>query len=363
MLVKLGWAEKVVESLVRLYPKADIFTLMYDETSVWSVFPKERIHPQVFSLMSQKIFIRTGNQRLSLMFMKRSIEKLDLSDYDLVIVSSSWFAHGIKVPKTTKTIVYYHAPSRYLWDWTHAYRKDIWYDTGIRWFFLSIILQSIRLWDYEAGQQHDIILANSTTTQKRIWKYFRRTAQIVYPPVETKRFAKKWIWKKDATKYYIILSTLTEFKRIEIAIQNFFPHDDTKLWIIGDGDHRKYLEKISWDNIHFLGAMYGDKLVEVVQNSLGLIFPGEEDFWIVPIEVMAAGKPVFALQKGWLTETVIPGETGEFFTDPLGTDFPPAFLEFHEKNLQWIYTKKSCQKQANIFSEAQFHKTIKKLAI
>ncbi|USN58040.1 MAG: glycosyltransferase [Candidatus Peribacteria bacterium] len=132
-------------------------------------------------------------------------------------------------------------------------------------------------------------------------------------------------------KYYIILSALTEFKRIDIAISAFNTLQ-IPLLIIGEGNKRSELESISHKNIHFAGAQYGDELVSLVQESLGLIFPGEEDFGIVPIEVMAAGKPVFALGKGGLRETVIPGKTGDFFFEADGSDFIEHFTSFHEKN-------------------------------
>jgi hypothetical protein len=125
MLIKLGGAEKVVENWVHLFPKADIFTLIYDEKNTGKIFPKEKIHSQVFQLRSQKLYSLTKKQRLCLPFMAQSIEEFDLSDYDVVLVSSSGFAHGVITKPETKTLVYYHAPARYMWDWTNEYKRDI----------------------------------------------------------------------------------------------------------------------------------------------------------------------------------------------------------------------------------------------
>ncbi len=179
--------------------------------------------------------------------MAQSVESLDFSGYDVVIVSSSGFAHGLKTAKHTKTIIYYHAPARYMWDWTHEYRKDIGFDRGLKGFFFGRMLCKLRQWDYEAAQNNDILLANSATTQKRIWKYYKRTSHILYPPIETHRFAKilkhhsaKNTQKKD---YYIILSALTEFKRIDIAIDAFHKLPKQNLVIIGKGEYRNELEK------------------------------------------------------------------------------------------------------------------------
>lgn len=370
MLVKLGGAEKVVEELCHIFPDADLYTLMYDEKKVGGVFPKTKIHPQVFSLTTQKIYSLFKNQRFCLPLMPRSVESLDFSKYDVVIASSSGFAHGAITKPETRFIVYYHAPARYLWDWTHEYRTDIGWKKGIKGYLLGKLFLRLRIWDYIASKRSDIHLANSKNTQARIQKYFRTESQILYPPVDTERFSKdiqvplspylKGKGLEDGGKYYIILSALTEFKRIDIAIAAFNAMQ-IPLLIIGEGNKRSELERISHKNIHFVGAQYGDTLVSLVQESLGLIFPGEEDFGIVPIEVMAAGKPVFALGKGGLRETVIPGKTGNFFFEADGSDFIEHFTPFHEKNQAGGFHPKDCQKQAEKFSAKTFAETMKKL--
>lgn len=395
MLVKLGWAEKVVENLCQIFPEADLYTLIYDEAATGKVFPKEKIHPSCFPLKSQKIYTLTKKQRFCLPFMAKSVESLDFSSYDLVIVSSSWFAHGLRTWKNTKTIIYYHAPARYMWDWTHEYRKDIGFNRWFKGFLFGRLLCKLRQWDYEAAQNNDILLANSATTQKRIWKYFRRESNILYPPIETKRFAKKitqeesenilknitqWlpesqsmigrVSRSDILKvfsrgdYYIILSALTEFKRLDIAIHNFKNLPEQNLVIIGKWEYREELEqKAQWSkNIFFVGAQYADDLVALVQNSLGLIFPGEEDFWIVPIEIMAAGKPVFALHKWGLTETVLAGKTGDFFESESGEDFLEKFQTFHKNNTDGKYAPEECKKQAHRYDSSVFERKIKKYA-
>lgn len=361
MCIKKWGAEKVLESLLRIFPEADLYTLIYDEKLVWDVFPKNRIHDSCFALRSQKIYNVFKKQRLCLWAMAQSVESLDFSSYDRVIISSSGFAHGLKTAKDTKTLVYYHAPARYMWDWTHEYRKELWFNKGVLGLLYLYFLSKTRIWDYEASQKNNILIANSYTTQKRIQKYYKRDSQVLFPPVETKRFSKKVDKKWTKQDYYIILSALTEFKRLDIAIQAFNKLPENKLIIIGEGDYKESLMKIAEKNIQFVWAKFGSDLVTLVQESLGLIFPGEEDFWIVPIEVMAAGKPVFALYKWWLTETVIKWVTGDFFSDPKGTDFIKSFKSFHKNNTSWKYQSKDCKNQAEKFSEAVFEKKIKKL--
>ncbi len=357
MLVKLGGAEKVVETWMKMFPEAPIFTLMYDETKTGEVFPKSKINPQVFSLRSQKIYNLFKKQNLCLLFMASSLESLDLSQYDIILVSSSAFAHGIITKPETKVITYSHSPARYLWDWTNEYKRDIWWNKWIKWFILNRVFLRLRQWDYMAGQRSDVLLANSANTASRIKKYYRRESEILYPPVETKRFATPQSIKGD---YYIIISALTAFKKIEIAIEAFNKTPDKQLKVIWSWGDQTRLQKLAEDNIEFTGWKYGEDLVELVRGSLGLIFPWEEDFGIVPIEVMAAGKPVFALDKGWLLETVIPGETWEFFSDPQGLDFIENFEEFNQNNQNWKYSPQDCQSQASKFDTLLFEEKIKK---
>jgi len=365
MLIKLWGAEKVVENWMQNYPHADIFTLIYDENKVGSVFPKEKIHPQVSSLKSQKIYKILWKQRFCLPFMSRSVESLDLSWYDVILISSSWFAHGVVAPSTSKTIVYYHSPARYLWDWTNEYKRDISAHKWIKWYILNSLFVKLRQWDYEAGQKHMTITSNSGNTSKRIQKYYKRVSETLYPPIETQRFAEisASTLIPPYKNYYIILSALTEFKKLDIAIMGFQKTPDINLVIIGDGDYKETLVKISKGskNISFVGAQFWDDLVALVQWSQGLIFPWEEDFGIVPIEVMAAGKPVFALEKGWLTETVIAWKTGEFFTNETGSDFVKRFQGFHNSNLKGVYTPENCKKQAQKFDKNVFEKKIDEL--
>ena len=367
MFVKRWWAEKVVSALCDMYPDADVFTMMYDEEKMWEDFPKTKIQRQVFTLPTQKIYKLTKNQRLCLLFMPRSVEKLDFSEYDLVIASSSGFAHGAIMWEKTKFIVYSHSPTRYMWDWTNEYKKDIGWDTWVKWLILWKVFLHLRQWDFYASSRANLVLANSKNTQGRIKKYHRRDSQVLYPPVETDRFAAPPACdyslppqlRGTEGEYYIIISALTEFKKIEVAVSWFNKLPDNNLLIIGAGDYKEALEKQSNENIIFAWAKYGDELVALVQNSSGLIFPWEEDFWIVPIEVMAAWKPVFALRKWWLTETVIAWKTWAFFDDADGSDFVEKFQLFHKQNTDWFYKSQACKKQAEKFSTQVFEKQLK----
>lgn len=249
MLIKLGGAEKVVENFMKLFPEADIFTLIYDEKKCGKIFPKEKISPQVWRSKTQKMYNFFGKQRFCLPYMAGSVENFDFSEYDLVICSSSGFAHGAITKPTTKFVVYCHSPARYMWDWTNEYKRDLGLFSGWKKFFLKNFIEKTlfenRKWDFIAGQRSDILIANSQNTANRITKYYRRNSEILYPPVETARFGKnisKNTFKKTFEKYYIIISALTEFKKIEVAIKGFNDLEEN-LVIIGAGDYRAKLEE------------------------------------------------------------------------------------------------------------------------
>lgn len=365
MCVKIGGAEKVVQALLWAYPEADLFTLILDTKRMGTFFGERQITTPG---ITQRIYSIFKNQRLCLPFMARGVESLDFSQYDVVIASSSGFAHGAITKPDTKFIVYSHAPARYLWDFTNEYKKQIGMQSGMKSYFLNKLFLQLRQWDYMAAQRADIILANSVNTKKRIQKYHRRESQVLYPPIEVARFQKADVSQSELLapivkqNYYIIISALTGFKRIDVAIEWFNQMPDKKLFIIGAGEHREALEnQVQWENIQFLWAMYGDDLVELVQNSSGLVFPGEEDFGMVPVEVLAAGKPIFALGKGGLLETVIAGKTWEFFQATQGTDFVEQFEIFDTQNTAGKYTKQACQKSSEAFSEENFLKQLQEI--
>lgn len=368
MLIKLGGAEKVVENFMKLFPDATIFTLIYDEKKCGKVFPREKISPQVWKSKTQKRYNLFKKQRFCLALMAISVENFDFSEYDLVICSSSWFAHWAITKPETKFVVYCHSPARYMWDWTNEYKRDLGLNSWWKKYFLKPFIERTfyknRQWDLMASSRADLIIANSKNTSNRIKKYYRRESKILYPPVETQRFAKileKNNFERPFEKYYIIISALTEFKKIEIAI-SWFNKLEENLLIIWAGDFRENLEKLTKkENIKFAWAKYDDELVFLVQNSSGLIFPWEEDFGIVPIEVMSAWKPVFAYKGWWLLETNIEWVTWSFFEDKSWKDFIEKFEIFHKNNLKNIYTRENCINQAKNFSQEIFEKNFLEL--
>lgn len=356
MLIKLGWAENVVSDIVEIFPDADLYTLIYDEKKVGKLFPPEKIAwvPKI----TQRIYNLTKKQRLCLPFMSRAIESIDLSWYDLVIASSSWFAHWLITKPEAPFVVYYHSPARYLWDYTNEYKRDIGFNGGIKKFLLNLFMLKARQWDYLAWQRHDIAIAASRQVQWRIAKYYRRESELVYPSVYTNEFD---IWEsflKDR-QYYVITSALTEFKKVEIAVRAFakLPFD---LYILWDWNYRDYLESIATPNVKFVGYCDRKTINEYYQNAKWFIMCGRDDFGIAPIEAMAAWIPVFALRQWGLVETNVEYLTWEFFDDPEGKDFIDKFKQFNENIEDNKYDRIKIRNHSLSFSKERFIEQFKK---
>ena len=207
------------------------------------------------------------------------------------------------------------------------------------------------MWDQIAADRVDEYIANSKTVRNRITKYYRKNSEIIYPPVDIKRF----IPQKKKENFFLIVSTITPYKRIDLAVQ-LFNKIGKELVIIGEGPQKTYLQSIAGPNISFLGFKSDKETAQYFQNARAFIFPGEEDFGITPVEAMAAGTPVLAYKKGGVTETLIPGITGEFFTKPTVDSMEKglAKLLVNEKK----YVMKNMIERAEKFSQERFIKEI-----
>ena len=349
-LLKLGGAERVTKVLMDLFPEAPVYTLLYDEKVVGKVFPKDRVRPSVLQKFPRFI---PGIHKLLFPLMPRAIEQMDFTGFDVVISSSSAYSHGIITNLETKHICYYHSPMRYAWDYTHQYLKD----QKLGFFGEEIVkkmLHNVRQWDFLASDRVDIALANSKTVQGRIRKYYRKTSEVLYPPVETGRFSPK----KEHENYFLIVSTLTPYKRVDLAVE-LFNKLGKRLVIIGDGSDRARLQRMAAGNIDFLGFKEDSVVKEYLENCRAFIFPGEEDFGIAPVEAMACGKPVLAFRRGGLTESMVEGKTGQFFEEQSVESMEEGLTQLliHEKN----YDANFIAKHAEKFSTEHFKRSIRNL--
>ncbi len=338
----LNWrgGEKVVEAMCRLLPDADIFTLFYDPDAV---SPEIRSHRVKASFLQP---IRKYYRSL-LPFMPMALESFDLRDYDLVVSSESGPAKGVIVPSTTRHVCYCHTPMRYLWDLYPAYRND-WTHSRRKRALMTPFANYLRLWDYASAARVDDFVANSENVQRRIWKTYRRESQVVSPPVAVETF----YWK-PAEDYYLIVSELVAYKRLDSAIR-VCAATGRKLRIVGDGPEYQALRRIANANIEFCGKAADGELRNLYSRCRAFLMPGEEDFGITAVEALASGKPVIALGRGGALETVPMSEPlgGIFFPEATDASLLEAVERWEQRENQ--VQPRELRAWAAQFSEAEF---------
>lgn len=348
-LTKIGGAEKVLLELHKVYPDAPIFTLLYDRTGTGGRFDNCNIVTSSLNRYPSAVRRKT---KLFLPKLAQSIEQFDFSEYDVVISNSNSFAHGILTKPATFHICYCHSPMRYAWDWHHEYMKENKIGFGIKGLYIRSLLHKIRIWDKVASDRVDFWIANSKNVSRRIEKYYQKKSIVICPPVSVDEIEPSFNVPDD---YYVIVSRLEPYKKIELAIEAF-NQSGRQLVIIGTGSDETRLQNIANKNIEFLGWQSDKAVHEYMRNAKALIFSGEEDFGLTPIESMACGRPVVALKRGGTMETVVEGKTGIFFEEESPESLNAAIDKLEAKYTD--FTPANCRHQAEIFSSQNFKKQI-----
>jgi glycosyltransferase involved in cell wall biosynthesis len=348
-LLGMRGGEKVVEALCRLYPEADIFTLFYDPEAV---SPLIRSHRVTASFLNP--FRRHYRSLLPLMPM--ALEHLDLRDYDLIISSESGPAKGIVSSSRARHVCYCHSPMRYLWDLYPEYLHE-WTHSSLKRALMISVSSYLRLWDYASASRVDTFVANSINVQKRIWRSYRRRSEVVYPPVAVETF-----YYRPPRDYYLIVSELVPYKRIEEAVQ-CFSRTGRRLKIVGDGPEYKHLHKMSGANVEFCGRVSPVELRDLYAHCRAVVQPGEEDFGIVAVEAIASGKPVVALGRGGVLESVPVADprAGFFYAHPGEAYLEEALLEFERQESS--LSSYELQTAALRFSEERFAQGMQRIVM
>ena len=293
-LTGMRGGEKVVECICELFPEADLFTLVYVKENISQTINSHKIVP---SFIDSLPFGRK-HYKLYLPFFPLAIESFDLSDYDLILSSSTCVAKGVITNSTSKHICYCNTPMRYAWEFRNLYTRSL----RPRWLLapvFSLVLSYLRMWDVATALRPDHFIANSQNIARRIKSHYGLSSSVVFPPVDSSFFFPS---EQEPHDYWFVLSAMVPYKKLEIAIEAF-NESGRKLKIAGDGSERKKLEKMAASNIEFLGRVNDDEVLSLLQNARGLIFPGEEDFGITPLEANACGRPVVAYKAGGVIET------------------------------------------------------------
>ena len=306
-LNQMGGAEAVLETLAQMYPRAPIYTSIYWRDEMPPAYLNWDIRP-LWLNRAPRIYEK-HQQYLPLYPLAWSA--LRLSRYQVVLSNKSGFCHGVRTRDKQRSalhVCYCLAPTRYVWTFDE-YARSEGLSAALR-LALKPLVAALRRWDYRAAQRVDHFIAISTEIQRRIQRYYRRDSEIIYPPVDLRRFAPQ----RDTGDYYLIVSRLIPYKRIDLAIEAF-NRLGLPLIIAGSGRDTARLEKLAQPNVRFLGRVPDADLPDLMARCKAFIFPGNEDFGITPVEAEASGRPVIAYGAGGALDTVIDGVTGVHFAE------------------------------------------------
>ena len=355
-LVTYAGAEKVLEQMLNVFPQADLFAVVDFINAKDRGFIKNK---KVTTSFIQNLPKAKSKYRNYLPLMPLAIEQLDVTQYDVVISSSHCVAKGIITSPNQLHVSYVHSPIRYAWDLQHQYLREAGLEKGLKGWVAKLILHYMRLWDYRTANGVDYFLANSRFIAKRIWKCYRREAEVLYPPVDVDSF-QLCTQKED---FYLTASRMVPYKKIDLIIEAFTKMPAKKLVVIGDGpDFAKCQAKARGAaNITLLGYQSFEVLREQMQKAKAFVFAAEEDFGIVPVEAQACGTPVIAFGKGGALETVRGLDktkpTGLFFEEQIVDSLIAAVEQF--EGCQEAIKPEFCRENAERFSIEVFCKNFK----
>ncbi len=343
-LNQYGGAERVLQVLCEMFPRAPIYTVLYDPQATRGVFERREIRT---SFLQNLPGSRRYHHALSFL-MPLAVEQFDLSAFDVVFSISHSFAKGIITKPDTNHVCYCLTPPRYLWDDSHKYVQEFQYSSFIK-KIVPPFLSYLRIWDRGASLRSDKIIGISNFVKERILKYYGRNAQVIYPPIDIERFSIA-SWVDD---YFLMVGRLVTYKKFDLAVR-VFNNLGWPLKIIGIGVELERLKKMARPNIQFLGQVDDAQLAHLYSHARALVFPQEEDFGLVPLEAMASGRPIVAYRGGGALETIVEGKTGVFFDEQ-----NEESLELALKNFDHTYfNPEDCRDRAREFDVSIFREKI-----
>jgi glycosyltransferase involved in cell wall biosynthesis len=314
---QLGGAERVAEELYRLTPEADLISLV----ALANKTPASLSHADIRTSWMQKMPGMEKYFRFYFLLYPFAARSLNLSGYDLVLSSSSGYAKGVRTGRDTLHVCYCHTPMRWAWSFDEYSARE---RMGIgQKIILPAFIAMLRNWDEFASCQPDHFIANSRAVAARIARVYGRAAEVIHPPVDVDRFRPS----KEKGDYYLVLSRLVSYKRLDLAVQACTLLK-RKLIVIGEGTCLRQLKELAGPTVHFVGRLPDLDVEKLVARCRALIFPGEEDFGLAPLEVAAAGRPCIAYRAGGALETIVDGVTGMFFEKQTAEDLADCIEHF-----------------------------------
>jgi glycosyltransferase involved in cell wall biosynthesis len=343
-----GGAEKTLLALLEVL-NADIYTFGINK-EIFIDTPL--IKSKVYTFFLNEIPFYNKFYKFLLPLYPFLIEEIDLSNYDIIISSSYFVAKSVLTNPYQKHICYCYSPARYFWDLYHFYKDKI---PFLLKPLFALFSHYFRIWDFTTAQRIDRLIAISKFVSRRIEKYYRRKADVIYPPVDTKFFT----LERKKEDFYVSIGRLVPYKRFDLIIEAFRRLPSKRLYIIGDGSERKKLEAIAPSNVKFLGNLSDRDIKNYLQKAKGFVYTALEDFGISVVEAQACGTPVIAYGKGGTAETVINGKTGVLFYKQHPNNIVKAieYFEEHYSNFDFEFISL----WANKFSKEQFQKKFKNL--
>ncbi|MCK5374456.1 MAG: glycosyltransferase family 4 protein [Alphaproteobacteria bacterium] len=353
----MGGAERVLEQILKVFPGADVYTIFdFLDDKQRETFAPSKI---TTSYLNKWPWVKKYYRNL-LPLCPQAIEDFDLSSYDLIVSSSHTVAKGVITGAQQTHVSYVHSPTRYAWDMMHQYLRETNMNKGIKGLIAKTLLHKFRIWDYRTANGVDYYIANSDFIRKRIWKVYRREADVIHPPVNVDLFE----YNENKEDFYLSASRLVPYKRLDLIAQAFVKMPELKLKIIGDGPEMAKIRDIAKKapNIELMGYQPNDVLKSHMQRAKAFVFAAEEDFGIIPVEAQACGTPIIAYGAGGALETVIGYEespdkaTGIFFREQTPESLVKAVTTFNKISNK-INTAQ-CRKHAESFAPYIFRKRL-----
>jgi len=343
-LITWGGSDLVVQKFHEIFPDAPIFTALFDKNQIGDRFK----NAEIVTSFLQKLPFSIKKHRFFMPLFPMAFESFDMRDYDVVLSSHHCSAKSVITPAGTCHVCFVHSPMRYAWDFFPEYMAEF---GRLMQIPMRLLFHYMRMHDVAAASRVDYYIANSENVRKRIMKHYRRDSVVINSPVQASRFH----ISKSVGDYYLVVSRLVPYKRVDIAVEAFSRLKNEKLLVVGNGPEMNRLKKIAGTNVEFVGFAPDEQLAEYYSKCKAFLFPGEEDFGITPLEAMASGRPVVAYSAGGALETVSDGITGVFFDHQHPESLSKAISKFDPDS----FDPEKIRAHAETFDESVYKRKIK----